>query len=174
MFDISWTEFLLIGVIALIVIGPKELPGVMRTLGQYTRKIRSMAADFQNQFQEAMREAEMADLKKQVDDVAADIKNYDPLKDVREDIQSIGKDIEQSPDPAAEPKAVPQEVAQEPVELKPETAAAPADVAAPALPEPGIVTPALPEPGAMAPPVAVPAPEPAGVAAEPASTERTG
>ena len=48
MFDISWTEFLLIGVVALIVIGPKELPGVMRTLGQYTRKMRSMAADFQN------------------------------------------------------------------------------------------------------------------------------
>ncbi len=39
MFDISWTEFLLVGVVALIVIGPKELPGVMRTLGQYTRKI---------------------------------------------------------------------------------------------------------------------------------------
>ncbi|HEY3793530.1 MAG TPA: Sec-independent protein translocase protein TatB, partial [Bradyrhizobium sp.] len=59
MFDISWSEFLLIGVVALIVIGPKELPGVLRTLGQYTRKVRGMAADFQNQFQEAMREAEM-------------------------------------------------------------------------------------------------------------------
>ena len=71
MFDISWTEFLLIGVVALIVIGPKELPAVMRTMGQWTRKVRSMAADFQGQFQEAMREAEMADLKKQVDDIAA-------------------------------------------------------------------------------------------------------
>ncbi len=87
MFDISWTEFLLIGVVALIVIGPKELPTVMRTLGQYTRKIRGMAADFQNQFQEAMREAEMADLKKQVDDMASDIKNYDPLKEVRTDLE---------------------------------------------------------------------------------------
>jgi sec-independent protein translocase protein TatB len=74
MFDISWTEFLLIGVVALIVIGPKELPAVLRTLGQWTRKVRSMAADFQGQFQEAMREAEMADLKKQVDDIAHDIK----------------------------------------------------------------------------------------------------
>ena len=70
MFDISWTEFLLIGIVALIVIGPKELPAVMRSLGQWTRKIRSLAADFQNQFHEAMREAEMADLKKQVDDMA--------------------------------------------------------------------------------------------------------
>lgn len=94
MFDISWTEFLLIGIVALIVIGPKELPTVMRSLGQWTRKIRSLAADFQNQFHEAMREAEMADLKKQVDDMASDVKNYDPLKDVRADVEAIGKDID--------------------------------------------------------------------------------
>ena len=73
MFDISWSEFLLIAVVALIVIGPKELPSVMRSLGQWTRKVRSMAADFQNQFHEAMREAEMADLKKEVDDMAQGI-----------------------------------------------------------------------------------------------------
>jgi sec-independent protein translocase protein TatB len=96
MFDISWTEFLLIGIVALIVIGPKELPAVMRSLGQWTRKIRSLAADFQNQFHEAMREAEMADLQKQVDDVASDIKNYDPLKDVRSDVEAIGKDLDES------------------------------------------------------------------------------
>ena len=94
MFDISWTEFLLIGVVALIVIGPKELPAVMRSLGQWTRKIRSMAADFQNQFHEAMREAEMADLKQQVDDMASSVKNYDPLKDARADVEAIGKDLD--------------------------------------------------------------------------------
>jgi sec-independent protein translocase protein TatB len=98
MFDISWTEFLLIGVVALIVIGPKELPAVLRTVGQYTRKMRSMASDFQNQFQEAMREAEMADLKKQVDDIATGIKQYDPLKDVRADVEAAGKDIQASLD----------------------------------------------------------------------------
>jgi sec-independent protein translocase protein TatB len=105
MFDISWTEFLLIGIVALIVIGPKELPAVMRSLGQWTRKIRSLAADFQNQFHEAMREAEMADLKKQVDDMASDIKQYDPLKDVRSDVEAIGKDLDESvksPDKAAD------------------------------------------------------------------------
>ena len=96
MFDISWTEFLLIGVVALIVIGPKELPAVLRMLGQWTRRVRSMAADFQGQFQEAMREAEMADLKKQVDDIAHDIKSYDPLKDVRSDVEAAGKDIQSS------------------------------------------------------------------------------
>jgi sec-independent protein translocase protein TatB len=104
MFDISWTEFLLVGVVALIVIGPKELPGVLRTLGQYTRKVRGMAADFQNQFQEAMREAEMADLKKQVDEMAHDFKDFDPLKDVRNDVEAMGKDIERSLDTAPAPK----------------------------------------------------------------------
>src|SRR5215470_11911031 len=73
MFDISWGELMLIGVVALIVIGPKELPGVLRMVGQ-----------FQSQFQEAMREAEMADLKKQVDelnDTARGLtKEFDPLK----------------------------------------------------------------------------------------------
>ena len=107
MFDISWSEFLLIGVIALIVIGPKELPGVLRTLGQYTRKVRGMAADFQNQFQEAMREAEMTDLKKQVDDLAQDVKNFDPLKDVRSDLEATSKDIERSLEAKPEPKAEP-------------------------------------------------------------------
>ena len=108
MFDISWTEFLLIGIVALIVIGPKELPAVMRSLGQWTRKIRSLAADFQNQFHEAMREAEMADLKKQVDDMASDIKTYDPLKDVRADVEAIGKALDESvksPDKAADKDA---------------------------------------------------------------------
>src|SRR6516164_2369535 len=108
MFDISWTEFLLIGVVALIFIGPKELPAVLRTMGQWTRKVRSMAADFQGQFQEAMREAEMADLKKQVDDIAHDIKSYDPLKEVRTDVEAASKDIQSSLEkPVATPASEP-------------------------------------------------------------------
>jgi sec-independent protein translocase protein TatB len=116
MFDISWSEFLLIGVVALIVIGPKELPGVLRTLGQYTRKVRGMAAEFQSQFQEAMREAEMADLKKQVDDMAQDLKDFDPLKEVKSDVEAASRDIERS--------------LEAPAEAKPEP---PADTATPAL-----------------------------------------
>jgi sec-independent protein translocase protein TatB len=69
MFDIGWSEFVLIAVVALIAIGPKELPGVLRTIGQWMGKARKMAAEFQSQFQEAMREAEMADLKKSFDEV---------------------------------------------------------------------------------------------------------
>jgi len=69
MFDIGWSEFVLIAVVALIAIGPKELPSVLRMLGQWMGKARKMAAEFQSQFQEAMREAEMADLKKSFDEV---------------------------------------------------------------------------------------------------------
>jgi sec-independent protein translocase protein TatB len=70
MFDIGWSELLVIGVVALIAIGPKELPGVLRMVGQWLGKARRMASEFQGQFQEAMREAEVADLKKQFDDVS--------------------------------------------------------------------------------------------------------
>ena len=69
MFDIGWSEFVVIAVVALIAIGPKELPGVLRAVGQWMGKARKMAAEFQGQFQEAMREAEMADLKKSFDEV---------------------------------------------------------------------------------------------------------
>ncbi|MGV7218385.1 Sec-independent protein translocase protein TatB [Bradyrhizobium sp. UFLA05-112] len=69
MFDIGWSELVLIAVVALVAIGPKELPGVLRMVGQWMGKARKMAAEFQGQFQEAMREAEMADLKKSFDEV---------------------------------------------------------------------------------------------------------
>lgn len=71
MFGISWNEYLIIAVVALIVIGPKELPRVLRTIGQWTTKVRRMATEFQGQFQEALREAEMADLKNEVDNLSA-------------------------------------------------------------------------------------------------------
>ncbi|HUN98781.1 MAG TPA: Sec-independent protein translocase protein TatB [Bradyrhizobium sp.] len=69
MFDIGWSELALIAVVALVAIGPKELPSVLRTLGQWAGKVRRMASEFQGQFQEAMREAEMADLKESFDEV---------------------------------------------------------------------------------------------------------
>ena len=69
MFDIGWSELVVIAVVALIAIGPKELPGVLRMVGQWIAKARKMAGEFQGQFQEAMREAEMADLKKSFDEV---------------------------------------------------------------------------------------------------------
>ena len=99
MFDIGWGELLIIGIVALIAIGPKELPGALRTLGHWMGKIRRMAGDFQNQFNEAMREAELADLKKEVDDMASQaskMAHFDPLDDVRKEIESAQRDIETS------------------------------------------------------------------------------
>jgi len=90
MFDIGWGELLVIGIVALVVIGPKELPGVVRTLGQTMAKLRRMAADFQNQFNEAMREAELTDLKKDAEKMiesATSAVTYNPLEKAGEDLQ---------------------------------------------------------------------------------------
>ena len=90
MFDIGWGELVVIGIVALIVIGPKELPGVLRSLGQWMGKIKTMAGEFQGQFREAMREAEMTDLKKQADDLSAtvtDFTNLDPMANVQKDME---------------------------------------------------------------------------------------
>src|SRR5205085_6596922 len=76
MFDIGWSELVVIAVVALIAIGPKELPGVLRMVGQWMGKARRMASEFQGQFNEAMREAEMADLKKTFDDVKDAAKDF--------------------------------------------------------------------------------------------------
>ncbi len=101
MFDIGWGELVVIGIVALIAIGPKELPGVLRTFGQTMAKIRRMAAEFQGQFQEALREAEMADLKKQADEMASsvsDIANFDPMASAKKEIEAA---FNPDPTPAA-------------------------------------------------------------------------
>jgi sec-independent protein translocase protein TatB len=94
MFDIGWGELVVIGVVALIVIGPKELPTVLRTLGQSMAKIKRMANEFQGQFQEALREAELGDLKKHAEELTGDLSssmdefsNFDPLADTKEAIE---------------------------------------------------------------------------------------
>ena len=120
MFEIGWGELLIIGIVALIAIGPKELPTVLRTLGQWMNKLRRMASEFQNQFHEAMREAELADIKKQVDDMTSQAQSYasfDPVAEVRRELDSTQQQIESamaekpapttSPPVGAEPSAAP-------------------------------------------------------------------
>ncbi len=87
MFDIGWGELVLVGLVALIVIGPKELPTVLRTAGQWMGKVKRMASEFQGQFQEALREAEVADLKQQAEDISGSLKSiteYDPMAELLE------------------------------------------------------------------------------------------
>ena len=110
MFDIGWSELVVIGIVALIVIGPKELPGVLRAVGQWVGKIKRMAGDFQGQFQEAMREAEVADLKKQFDDASSAATNFtagidNPLESAKNQIESTFKDATAMP--ASETSATP-------------------------------------------------------------------
>ena len=99
MLDFSWSELLVIGIVALVFIGPKELPGVLRTLGQWMSKVRRMASEFQNQFHEAMREAELADLKKEVDEMtskAQSYANFDPVGEVRREFETTQRQIERA------------------------------------------------------------------------------
>jgi sec-independent protein translocase protein TatB len=97
MLEIGWGKLVLIGIVALLVIGPKELPAVLRTVGQWMTKLRRMAAEFQSQFQEAMREAEVAELKKQVDEMgnkAQSYANFDPIGEVRREFETTQQQIE--------------------------------------------------------------------------------
>src|SRR3954462_4712228 len=125
MFDISWGKLVIIGVVALLVIGPKELPAVLRQLGHWMTKIRRMAAEFQGQFQEAMREAEMADLKKQFDDTTAAVKSTFDTTDIKNELEKmIQEPVATSTPPASaspttppsDPTA-PQQAATDPVAL---------------------------------------------------------
>ncbi|MFZ3034930.1 MAG: Sec-independent protein translocase protein TatB [Parvibaculum sp.] len=66
MFDMGWSELLLVAVLAIVFVGPKDLPRLMRTVGQYVAKMRGMAREFQNSFEELARESELEELRKQV------------------------------------------------------------------------------------------------------------
>ena len=104
MFDIGWSELVIIGIVALIAIGPKELPGVLRAIGQMMGKVRRTASDFQDQFREAMREAEVADLKQQFDDATTSATSgfTNPLEAAQKEVE---KAFGSEPDPAAKPPA---------------------------------------------------------------------
>jgi sec-independent protein translocase protein TatB len=107
MFDIGWSELVVIAVVALIAIGPKELPGVLRMVGQWMGKARKMAAEFQGQFNEAMREAEMADLKKTFDEVkeaATGLASDNIMTSLQKDVGDALK-IDDINKPAIEPPA---------------------------------------------------------------------
>ena len=69
MLDVGWSELLIIALVAMVVVGPKELPGLMRNIGNFIHKMKSMASTFQKQFEEAVREGELGKLKNEVEDV---------------------------------------------------------------------------------------------------------
>jgi sec-independent protein translocase protein TatB len=135
MFDIGWGELIVIGIVALIAIGPKELPGALRTLGQWVGKVRRMASDFQGQFQEAIREAELDELKKEVDQMAAQAGNYsnfDPVEEARKEVEKAVGDVPPLDAPASTAASATPTVAAEPLPAPQEqNALAPAAAAKP-------------------------------------------
>ncbi len=110
MFDIGWTELLVIGIVALVVVGPKDLPGMFRTLGRFTGKAKGMARDFQRAMNEAADEAGVKDvaddLKKvtskkglgldALDDVASKFEDWDPINPSSAKSSSKSKGVELS------------------------------------------------------------------------------
>ena len=109
MFDFSATEFLIIALVALIVIGPRELPGLLRQIGQMVGKVRRMASEFQDQLNTAVESSEIQELKTEVGKLADESKidmDYDPLSDtereMREAIEGSRPEV-QNPDYGNDP-----------------------------------------------------------------------
>lgn len=121
MLDIGWSELLVVAVVAIVVVGPKDLPKLMRTIGFYAGKARRMAADFQRQFNEAIAESEVEDVQKNLEAIRA---NMGPAPDLN---QPIGKPLMTGPTASPVTEFV------EPPQL---------DVTEPPLPEPQKAPPA--------------------------------
>lgn len=132
MFDFDASKLVILGIAALIFIGPKDLPRVLRQVGSFVAKMRRMASEFQGQFMDAMKESEMDDLKKDMQKIAdqakADI-SFDPGRDTERELR-------------------------EALEKKPETKASEAPPALPADPDNAIFSVDLPPPAPVTPEIA--------------------
>lgn len=102
MLDFDAGKLLIIGVVALVVIGPKDLPRVLRQAGQAIGKLRRMAGEFQGQFMEAMREADLQDLQQEVaklkDTASLDV-HFDPARDIQRELTGAVDSLGASPSP---------------------------------------------------------------------------
>ena len=155
-FDLSWGHFIVVAVVALIVIGPKELPGVLRNIGQWTTRVRRMAAEFQGQVQEALREAEVADLHKEIGSIRDTARGFtsslnDPVHlddamkwDPKPETPALPADTPVTPGPATAEAATPE--AATPETVTPETV----------IPETVIPETVIPEAAAEATPAPAP------------------
>lgn len=92
MLDIGFPELLVVAVVLILVVGPKDLPPMLRAFGKTVKKYRGMATDFKNQFNEALEESELDELRQ----AASDVKNMNPmnkLKDAVNPLTEVGDDI---------------------------------------------------------------------------------
>lgn len=126
MFDIGWSELLVIAIVAIIFVGPRELIPMLRTFGQFAGKMRRMASDFQAQFNEALREAELDQVTRSVEEV----RNLSPVNALKRQFEEETKDILAPPgprEPAGPAASPPPELPASPPPAEP--AAAPARAA---------------------------------------------
>jgi sec-independent protein translocase protein TatB len=167
MFDIGWTEMLVIAVVMIVVVGPKDLPKMLRTFGRTTAKLRAMAGDFQKQFNEALKEAELDDVKKSVDS----LRSLNPTTEIKKQLNPFEKaaaDVRAGLDtlkPKPPEPASPVAAASEP--LKNGAAAMPGEAATPPASTPAASTPAPAAVAAAAATGSTAAAQPAAKAAAP-------
>jgi sec-independent protein translocase protein TatB len=107
MFDLAWSELLVIGVVALLVIKPKDLPKVLRTVGYWVRHARQVASEFQSSLEQMAREAELSDVKKEIEDagrkLTTDIQQtFDPVE-----IEKKFNPVPETPSAEATPSIAP-------------------------------------------------------------------
>jgi len=163
MFDFAWSEIVLIGAVALIAIGPKDMPAAIRTVSSMIKKARRMAAEFQTHVDEMVREADLGDGKKAFNDIrnldltSAIEKHVDPDRSIRDTFAENPFESTYSPPssaPGGDSTLEEVVVSETPViEVAPEPPA-PEKVAAPAFIPPGLVPPPVP---AVASPAEAPA-----------------
>ena len=160
MFDIGMQEILVIAVVAIIVVGPKDLPGLLRTGAKYIGQLRNMARDFQGQINEAIKDADLADLKK-----------LNPLDDVKGDIDSYMDSARAFDEPdeeyIAEGEALASSVQGEAIDAGPPPAKAKPAAKKPAAKKPAAKKPAAKKPAAKKPAAKKPAAK--ATAAKPAA-----
>ena len=162
MFGIDSSEFLLIGIVALIVIGPKELPGLLRPWGKWMAQMRSMASEFRGHVDEMVRQSELDEVRKQLTDATGgvDLASLNPAEQIKQHIQ---EGMEEGEKAIAEAKASLDNQLSEPESAPQIAAETPPEIAAEAPP------PAAAEPPLDAietAPAEQAVPEPAPVAAE--------
>ena len=152
-FDIGWPELLLIGVVALVVIGPKDLPRALRTAGFWVRKARTLSREFQSSVDQMIREAELDEVRQELKKAT----EFDIEKELKQTIDPTGS-LAESIKPPNLPDYFDEPGAPAPAEPTP-ALSAPAETAQTAAPEPANVA-ENPPPGAPEPPLAAPAPDP--------------
>lgn len=107
MLDLGWSEIAVIAVLALVVIGPKDLPRVLRTLGQWVRRIRSVGREFQHHLDDIMRDTGADELKREVNRVGrADLRRsvnetIDPGGQVARSLDSVTRPVGAATPPSA-------------------------------------------------------------------------